>query len=138
MSNKTQTKMEADWWISRCASRHRDSAACNESMGLFRRTGNMPDNISVKSGEISLEVFRMSSQPTVEVAGCVTVDSSPHLRPEYLCQGRIVYRPGPEEVACAKFSTPQCCLVFNLKSGEIWRRTCRLFSSRLLFGSSGN
>ena len=49
-------------------------------MGLFRRTGNMPDNISVKAGEISLNGFRMNSQPTVEVAGCVTVNSSPHLR----------------------------------------------------------
>ncbi len=49
-------------------------------MGFFRRTGTMPDNISVKAGEISLEVVRMSSKPTVEVAGCVTIDSSPHLR----------------------------------------------------------
>jgi anti-sigma B factor antagonist len=40
----------------------------------------MPDNRSVKAGDIGLRVLGMSSQPTVEVAGRVTVNSSSHLR----------------------------------------------------------
>ncbi len=74
MSDGTQSEEEIDWWISRrCGSPHRDATACNQSMSLFCRTRNKPDNMSIEADEISLQVCRMNSQHTVEVAGRVTV-----------------------------------------------------------------
>lgn len=55
-------------------------AAETEDMALFRPWTKTAARENIRAGEITVRVVGTTSEPTVSVAGHVTVDSSPHLR----------------------------------------------------------